>query len=89
MPLHYAVDRFEDNGWAVLERSDGETFNVPREWVPEDASEGDVLKVDTATEGKASRLSFTVDAAERERRRKAIGERYDRLPKGPKGNFDL
>ena len=28
--MHYAIDRFEDNGWAVLEREDGETFNVLR-----------------------------------------------------------
>ena len=32
--MNYVIDRFEDNGWTVLERSDGETFNVPKEWLP-------------------------------------------------------
>lgn len=86
---HFAIDRFEDNDWAVLERSDGETFNIPREWIPEDAGEGDVLRVDAASEGKASRLSLMVDAEEQAKRRKRIKERLDRLPKGPSGDFDL
>ena len=89
MSLHYAIDRFEDNGWAVLERPDGETFNVPREWLPEDAEEGDVLSVDAASEGKASRLSFTVDATERERRLEEVRELRKSRPVAPEGDIEL
>ena len=89
MKAHYAVDRFEDQGWAVLERSDGETFNVPREWVPEDAGEGDVLRLELATQSEASRLLLVVDRAEERRRRGEAEERRARLPKGPEGDLEL
>lgn len=87
--MHYAIDRFEDNAWAVLEQSDGETFNVPKEWLPEDAREGDVLNVDAASKGAASRLSFTVDAAETDKRREDAAEHRERLPRGPEGDLEL
>ena len=86
---HYALDRFEDNAWAVLERSDGETFNVPKEWLPEDAREGDVLRADTAVEGSASRLLFSVDAEETDKRRDDARKQRERLLKGPEGDIEL
>jgi len=41
------IDRFEDNGWAVLLLyPDGErSFDAPRELLPEGASPGDVFEV--------------------------------------------
>ena len=87
--MYYTIDRFEDNGWAVLESPDSETFNVPRGWVPEDASEGDVLSVDVASKGVASHISFTVDAAETDKRKEDARERRERLPKGPTGDIEL
>jgi Protein of unknown function (DUF3006) len=41
------IDRFEDNGWAVLLLyPDGKrSFDAPRELLPEGASQGDVLEV--------------------------------------------
>ena len=45
--MQVQIDRFEDNGWAVLllyphgERS----FDMPRELLPEGASPGDVFEV--------------------------------------------
>jgi hypothetical protein len=41
------IDRFEDNGWAVLLLyPDGKrSFDAPRELLPEGASPGDVLEV--------------------------------------------
>lgn len=43
--MRVQIDRFEDGGWAVfLSYSDGEkSFDVPREFLPEDASPGDVF----------------------------------------------
>ena len=89
MSTHYAIDRFEDQEWAVLERPDGKTFNVPREWVPEDASEGDVLRLELATQSEASRLLLVVDRAEGRRRRENAEERRAHLPKGPEGDLEL
>ena len=45
--MRVQIDRFEDNGWAVLLLSpDGRrAFNVPRELLPEGASAGDVFRV--------------------------------------------
>jgi hypothetical protein len=41
------IDRFEDNGWAVLMvYPDGRLgFDVPRELLPEEVSAGDVFEV--------------------------------------------
>lgn len=52
------MDRFEDNGWAVLLLfPDGRrSFDVPRKLLPEDAAPGDVFEV-----------SFEFDRAETER----------------------
>jgi len=38
------IDRFEGN-WAVIEYGD-KTFNFPKELLPKEAKEGDVLKFD-------------------------------------------
>ena len=41
------IDRFEDEGWAVLVLypGGGRSFDVPRELLPQDASAGDVFGV--------------------------------------------
>jgi hypothetical protein len=45
--MHVQIDRFEDNGWAVLLLyPDGRrSFDAPRELLPADASVGDVFEV--------------------------------------------
>ncbi len=45
--MRVQIDRFEDNGWAVLLlHPDGErSFDAPRELLPEGASPGDVFEV--------------------------------------------
>lgn len=37
------IDRFEDNGFAVLEREDSATFTLPRDWLAEEAQERHVF----------------------------------------------
>ena len=86
---YVTLERFEDNGWAVLERADGETFNVPREWIPEQAREGDVLSVERDLEGKASRLLLAIDPEETERRRDEAQTWYDATPKVGEGDLEL
>ncbi|ERM91437.1 pyruvate kinase [Caldanaerobacter subterraneus subsp. yonseiensis KB-1] len=53
------IDRFEGD-WAVIEYED-RTFNFPKELLPKEAKEGDVLKFD-----------ITIDIEETEKRRKVI-----------------
>ena len=45
--MRVQIDRFEDNGWAVLlPYPEGRTsFDVPRELLPEEVSAGDVFEV--------------------------------------------
>lgn len=39
----YSLDRFEGN-WAVLVDEDGESRDVPRTQLPQEAAEGDMLR---------------------------------------------
>lgn len=78
-PLRYVLDHHEDNGWSVLERADGETFLVPTAWLPEEAIDGDTLKVEVQIEGKDSRLHISIDEDTTAARARRIQEIRDRL----------
>ena len=85
----YVIDRFEDNGWAVLEREDGERFDVPRFWLPFGAKEGDVLRLimslpadDLQTDPNISSLVFRIDTEQIQRRRDKVHSVKARLLKG-------
>ena len=45
--MRVQIDRFEDNGWAVLllYPDGGRSFDAPRELLPEGSSPGDVFEV--------------------------------------------
>jgi hypothetical protein len=63
----YTIDRFEGVGWAVLEDEHGQTFTVPREWLPSTAREGDALKGDaTAQATAATMIHFELDPTARD-----------------------
>ncbi|OAT83672.1 DUF3006 domain-containing protein [Desulfotomaculum copahuensis] len=51
------IDRFEGS-WAVVEFNQ-ETFNIPKPLIPNDAREGDVIKINITVDKKA-----TADRAE-------------------------
>ena len=86
---HYVIDRFEDQEWAVLERDDGLTFNVPLGWLPEEAQEGHVLGLSFERGKKISTLHLFLDAEETRRRLEGARERREGLPKGPQGDIEL
>lgn len=68
MPITATIDRFEGD-IAVLEvEPERMKVNVPRSDLPEDAKQGDVV-----------RLEGTVDLEETERRRSEIQEQIERL----------
>lgn len=87
--MYYTVDRFEE-AWAVLEDAQARTFQVPRDWLPAGAREGDVVVVtDERAEDAARRLRFELDPTAREQRLKQAQQLRSSLPKGPKGDISL
>ncbi len=50
----YLIDRLE-GGWAVIE-GEGETFKLPRQLLPGDAREGDVIQITVGIDRQATRV---------------------------------
>lgn len=44
--MKWIVDRFE-NGYAIVELEDGKVVNIPREAMPQDVCEGDIVELET------------------------------------------
>ena len=86
----YTIDRFEGDEWAVLEDERARTFNVPRDWLPSGAREGDVLKMSDTAEGASARvIRFEFDPGARDEQLAKARQRRDALPRGPKGDVSL
>ena len=85
----YTIDRFEDNGWAVLERPDGVTFIVPAAWLPDEAQEGHILSLGAQLGTKTSTLHLSIEVEATERRVEEARRKRDALPKGPPGDIEL
>lgn len=85
----YTLDRFEDNGWAVLETPEGTMLDVPQAWLPTDAAEGDLLNVASDTDATESTVTFTRDADATEARRRRMKSRRDRLSSSSDGPISL
>ena len=86
----YTIDRFEEEEWAVLEDSHAKTINIPREWLPALAREGDVVRCVRQDEDAGTRsVVFTLDNASRAERLDRARQLRDRLPRGPKGDVSL
>ena len=66
----YVIDRFEGT-FAVLEDETGSTAPVPRDTLPPEAKEGDVLRLRNG--------AYTLDAAETARRRENARRLLQRL----------
>lgn len=83
----YILDRVEDDARAVLEPASGEgCLEIPRTWLPVDAAEGDVIRVERAERGL---IRFRVDAEASADRRERMRELRDRIPRGPGGDLEL
>ena len=75
--------------WARIESATGVAVQLPATWLPSDAREGSVLRVEQEGEGPRRTVTIEVDAAATaERRANAKGLR-DRLPRAPAGDLDL
>lgn len=60
----FIIDRFEEE-WAVIS-NDGQTFNIPRQILPREVGEGDVIKISievdrTATKERTSSVKKLID----------------------------
>lgn len=85
----YTLDRFEDNGIAVLEKEDGTTFDIPAEWLPEDAQEGFVISLERSNKGGSSSVSFTVEEAVTTQRLEEAKALRASLARAPEGDVEL
>ncbi len=87
----FVIEALEDDHWAMLEDERGHALEVPRSWLPVRAREGDVVTIELtpAAEGTVQHVVFSLDAAATEARRRAMGERHERLPRAPSGDLDL
>jgi hypothetical protein len=86
----YAIDRLDGPDWVVLEDGTGRTFQVPRAWLPADAREGDVIRVQgDDTSPSAIGLSATIDADATAHRAGEASDRRRRLKRGPEGDISL
>lgn len=70
MPKKYTVDRFEGD-LAVLLLRNGETVqkDVPREQLPDDVQEGDILEVQFSADGKVLDVKVLTEETESARKK--------------------
>jgi DUF3006 family protein len=86
----YTIDRFEGTEWAVIENDGGRTFSIPRTWLPAQAQEGDVVKLEVEERAPQSQLlRLTLDSEARARTQKGVRQQRTELPSGPKGDLSL
>lgn len=86
-PATYILDRVEDGVWAVLEPEDeGTALELPRGWLPDEASEGDVILAELEADGL---VRFRADAEATAKRTERLRELRDKIPRGPSGDLEL
>ena len=90
MPSSYTIDRFEGDGWVILEDKDTRTFAIPRRWVPSGAREGDVVQIsEDGPNSSATMLRLELDPEARAERLRETERQRQRLPRGPKEDVSL
>ncbi len=80
------LDRIEDGAFAVLVGAGERELVVPAEWLPGEASEGDVLRAESGPDGG---IRFRLDADATRARLERMRELRDSIPRGPAGDLDL
>jgi len=75
----FVVERFEGD-LAVLILQDGRGLDVPREWVPAEAGEGDRLVAEAHAAGEGPvQVRFVLDREASEAARREVREQLERL----------
>jgi hypothetical protein len=89
LPRHWVIDRIEGE-WAVIDRPDGTSFDLPRWMLPDGCREGDVLRVAVGRDGAAATWRIERDEAETARRlEKARRELEELRRRDPGGDIKL
>jgi hypothetical protein len=86
--MTYLIDRFEDNGWTVLETDDRETIDVPRSHLPPEAREGDAL-VELPEDERQGEVRYAVDRELTDQRRQEAEALRASLSTVPDGDLEL
>jgi hypothetical protein len=89
MSQHFTIDRFEDGGLVVLEDGTGQTVSLPREWLPDGISEGDVILVTVRADAGVASVRLQLDAEATRNRRDEMSALRESLPRGPEGDLEL
>ncbi len=88
MDAAYIIERFTDNGGAVLEGASG-AWEVPRAWLPNNAQEGEVIQATATQAADRVEVSLSLDVEATRQRRADLAKKRDRLKRGPKGDINL
>ena len=74
--IRASLDRFEENGYAVMYTDDGKKFDIKRELIPENVKEGTRLKIHVL----GSKVSkFVTDDNDTQELKRKIKEKLERL----------
>lgn len=85
----YSIDRFEDNGLAVLENAESESLLVPQAFLPFGTKEGDILMLESTRSELSSSLTFYLNQEETERKKAALQSLRESLVQAPEGDIIL
>lgn len=86
--MSLVIDRFEDNSVAVLETLDGESIYVPRNHLPEEAGEGDVVELVPEDEWDGD-VRYELDMAATTERLEHARTLRASLPQAADGDIEL
>ena len=86
--MPYTLDRFEDNDLVVLETDDGTTLDVPRNQIPPEAHEGDVL-VELPEDELDGEVRYAVDFDATEQRRREVSDLRASIATVEDGDIEL
>lgn len=81
---YYVIDRFEGST-AVIVADDGREFEVPRRALPEDVSEGTVMRLNLDNPVTGDWSAAAVDEAEQARRQRQARKTLDRMKRSDSG----
>lgn len=88
MALTYVVDSIED-AWARIEAEDASRIQIPERWLPPNAKESTVVRIETSGQGDNRTIQITIDREATDARLEAARDLRKAIPKGATGDIDL
>ncbi len=80
MEMQVVIDSIEAEV-ARVESADGSVYAIPHSWIPTNAKEGDVLRLEltSSADGETTELRLRVDSGATEERRRKVRAKLNRL----------